>query len=76
MLLWELAFERIPYEHWNLLQVKDYVLDNKREKITFGRTSPELQQNYAKIIVSGKRSIYIYIYILLNDLLLMTFDLN
>src|SRR5687768_4541827 len=66
MLLWELLFEKIPYEDWDVTRIKEHVLDNKREKITFGRANPniqKLQQNYAKIIVSGK-IINIYIYIL------------
>jgi hypothetical protein len=58
MLLWELAFEKIPYENWDMKTISDYVLANKREKITFGKESShiqKLQQGYAKIIVSGKR---------------------
>ena len=61
MLLWELAFERIPYDKWDMSKIKEHVLDNKREKITFGKESPtiqKLQQDYSKIIVSGKRSSY------------------
>ena len=60
MLLWELAFERIPYEHWDMNTIRDHVLANKREKITFGKESAsiqKLQQSFAKIIVAGKRLI-------------------
>ncbi|CAI2170749.1 13593_t:CDS:2 [Funneliformis geosporum] len=56
MLLWELAFEKIPYERWEMAKIKEYVLSNKREKITFGKATPEiknLQKIYAKIIVSA-----------------------
>ena len=59
MLLWELAFEKIPYKNWDMNKIRDHVLSNKREKITFGKESPtiqKLQKNYAKIIVSGKKS--------------------
>jgi hypothetical protein len=57
MLLWELAFEKIPYENWDMNRIREHVLDNKREKITFGKESSsiqKLQQGYAKIIVAGK----------------------
>ncbi|CAG8522749.1 5382_t:CDS:2 [Funneliformis mosseae] len=56
MLLWELAFEKIPYERWDMAKIKEYVLSNKREKITFGKENPDiqnLQKSYAKIIVSA-----------------------
>ena len=84
MLLWELAFEKIPYENWDMNQIREHVLSNKREKIIFGKELPtieKLQKNYAKIIVSGKRLnvyflmnvftivfIYIYIYLILISL--------
>jgi len=35
MLLWELAFEKFPYEHWDTNKIIEHVLANKREKITF-----------------------------------------
>ncbi|CAG8515152.1 1314_t:CDS:10 [Funneliformis caledonium] len=56
MLLWELIFQKIPYEHWDFYQIKEHVLSNKREKITFGGENPDiqnLQKSYAKIIVSA-----------------------
>ncbi|CAG8502144.1 13494_t:CDS:2 [Rhizophagus irregularis] len=33
MLLWELAFERIPYQGWDAQKIKDHVLKNNRENI-------------------------------------------
>lgn len=57
MLLWELAYEKIPYENWDMNKIREHVLDNKREKISFGKESSniqKLQQGYAKIIVAGK----------------------
>ena len=57
MLLWELVFEKIPYEKWNIMQIKEHVLAGNREKITWGKASPDvekLQKGLAKIIVSGK----------------------
>ncbi|CAG8601546.1 10311_t:CDS:2 [Diversispora eburnea] len=56
MLLWELVFEKIPYEKWDILKIKEHVLAGKREKITWGKAPPdvrELQKNMAKIIVSA-----------------------
>ncbi|SRR6266540_3220078 len=57
MLLWELAFEKIPYENWNMEKIKEWVLSGKRERLIFGKDKPEieeLQQEYKKIIVAGK----------------------
>ncbi|CAG8545797.1 10880_t:CDS:10 [Diversispora eburnea] len=57
MLLWELFFEKMPYEKWNILKIKEHVLAGKREKITWGKALPdvrELQKGLAKIIVSAK----------------------
>ncbi|CAG8626545.1 10003_t:CDS:2, partial [Diversispora eburnea] len=56
MLLWELVFEKIPYEKWNIMQIKEHVLAGNREKITWGKASPDvekLQKGLAKIIVSA-----------------------
>ncbi|CAB5364756.1 unnamed protein product [Rhizophagus irregularis] len=33
MLLWELSFERIPYQGWDAQKIKDHVLKNNRENI-------------------------------------------
>lgn len=44
MTLWELAFEKIPYEHWDMSQIKDHVVAGKREKISFGDVPPDIQQ--------------------------------
>ncbi|CAB4398666.1 unnamed protein product [Rhizophagus irregularis] len=56
MLLWELAFEKIPYENWNMERIKEWVLSGKRERLVFGRDKPEieeLQQEYKQIIVAA-----------------------
>ncbi|RHZ78091.1 hypothetical protein Glove_168g253 [Diversispora epigaea] len=55
MLLWELVFEKIPYEKWDILKIKEHVLAGNREKITWGKALPDvqkLQKGLAKIIVS------------------------
>ncbi|RHZ46440.1 hypothetical protein Glove_621g62 [Diversispora epigaea] len=55
MLLWELVFEKIPYEKWDIIKVKEYVLAGNREKITWGKAPPDvqkLQKGLAEIIVS------------------------
>ncbi|CAG8460193.1 1793_t:CDS:2 [Diversispora eburnea] len=56
MLLWELVFEKIPYEKWNIMQIKKHVLDGNREKITWGKASSnveKIQKDLTKIIVSA-----------------------
>ncbi|RHZ74614.1 hypothetical protein Glove_220g57 [Diversispora epigaea] len=56
MLLWELVFEKIPYENWDILKVREHVLAGNREKITFGKAPPDvqkLQKDLTKIIVSA-----------------------
>ncbi|RHZ75869.1 hypothetical protein Glove_209g135 [Diversispora epigaea] len=56
MLLWELVFEKIPYEKWDIFKIKDHVLAGNREKITFGKAEPDvrkIQKGLAKIIMSA-----------------------
>jgi hypothetical protein len=56
MLLWELAFEKIPYENWSVERIKKWVLSGKRERLVFGE-KPEieaLQKEYKQIIRAGK----------------------
>ncbi|CAG8545712.1 10876_t:CDS:2 [Diversispora eburnea] len=56
MLLWELVFEKIPYEKWDILKIKEHVLAGNREKITWEKASPDvekLQKGLAKIIISA-----------------------
>src|SRR6266511_1076277 len=72
MLLWELAFERIPYEKWEMSKIREYVSAGGRENIQFGETDLEtkqLQQEYAKVIVGGningstsKKKVYLYLF--------------
>jgi hypothetical protein len=57
MLLWELAFGRIPYENWNMTQIIEYVTSGKRENIIHGKTDnyeiTTIQNGYDKIIKAG-----------------------
>jgi hypothetical protein len=57
MLLWELAFERIPYEKWNMDEIIEHVTSGKREIIRFGKSDiceiAKIQEGYAKIIKGG-----------------------
>jgi len=69
MLLWELAFGRIPYEKWNMDEIMiEYVTSGKREIIRFNKTDSiceitKIREEYAKIIrVVRKNLIYIQIY--------------
>ncbi|CAG8641001.1 40810_t:CDS:10 [Gigaspora margarita] len=56
MTLWELVFEKIPYGHWDIGKIIDYVISGKREQISF-RDAPEdiqrLQQELKLIIISA-----------------------
>ena len=59
MLLWELGFERIPYEKWDMPQIREYVLSHKRELITYDDSDKEilkLQEEYSSIFMGGKLS--------------------
>ncbi|CAB4373871.1 unnamed protein product [Rhizophagus irregularis] len=53
VLLWELAFEKIPYRSLKVDEIKDFVIKGGREVIKFGNSTPEiskLQEDYKKII--------------------------
>ncbi|RIA88669.1 kinase-like domain-containing protein [Glomus cerebriforme] len=53
VLLWELAFEKVPYESLEVDQIKDFVIKGGREVIKFGDSTPEiskLQEEYKRII--------------------------
>ncbi|RIB23417.1 kinase-like domain-containing protein [Gigaspora rosea] len=36
MLIWELCYERVPYEGWDVPRIKDHVLQGKRENVSEG----------------------------------------
>jgi serine/threonine protein kinase len=54
MLLWELAFEKVPYKNMEKIElIKEHVTKGGREIIEFGKTTPEiskLQEDYKRII--------------------------
>ncbi|POG66444.1 kinase-like domain-containing protein [Rhizophagus irregularis DAOM 181602=DAOM 197198] len=55
ILLWELAFEKIPYGSLRVDEIKDFVIKGGREIIKFGDSTPEiskLQENYKEIIIN------------------------
>ena len=59
MLLWELAFEKIPYENWDTNKITEHVLANKRERVTFDHENENhdiqnLKKKYMNIIISGE----------------------
>ncbi|GBB95587.1 hypothetical protein RclHR1_02570021 [Rhizophagus clarus] len=49
MLLWELTFEKIPYQGWEIDRIKKHVIKGHREKILFKVSTPE-NQKIKKII--------------------------
>jgi hypothetical protein len=50
MLLWELAFEKIPYQGWEVDKIEKHVTKGGREKIIFGAHPKTYQEEYKKII--------------------------
>ncbi|CAJ0913063.1 3271_t:CDS:2, partial [Entrophospora sp. SA101] len=53
MLMWELAFEKIPYEKWSIDKIKKHVTNNGRETIDFksqGHEVKESQDEYLRIM--------------------------
>lgn len=53
MLLWELAFERIPYQGWDAQKIKDHVLNNNRENIDSIKNE-KVYEDYFEIVKNGK----------------------
>ncbi|CAB4441873.1 unnamed protein product [Rhizophagus irregularis] len=53
VLLWELAFEKIPYRSLEVDKIRDFVIKGGRERIKFGNSTSEiskLQEAYKQII--------------------------
>ena len=50
MLLWEIAFDVIPYRDWTYTNIIDHVKAGKRESIDFGPNPSDVQKDFAKII--------------------------
>ncbi|CAB4444251.1 unnamed protein product [Rhizophagus irregularis] len=54
MLLWELAFEKVPYKNMEKVEmIREHVTEGGREIIKFGKSTPEiskLQEDYKRII--------------------------
>ncbi|CAB5209095.1 unnamed protein product [Rhizophagus irregularis] len=50
MLLWELAFQKIPYDGMSMLDVQKYVLKGKRETLNFGLSPHPIQREFGEII--------------------------
>jgi hypothetical protein len=64
MLLWELAFQRIPYKNYNQQQITEYVITGGREKLDFRLNSTSVQQEFGNVIKAGK---YIIITIIIFE---------
>ncbi|CAB4412864.1 unnamed protein product [Rhizophagus irregularis] len=50
MLLWELAFQKIPYESMSMLDIQKHVLKGKREILNFGLSPHPIQREFGEII--------------------------
>lgn len=59
MLLWELAFQRIPYNNYNQQQIMEYVTAGGREKLDFGLNLAPVQQEFGNVIKAGKYIIFL-----------------
>ncbi|CAG8524695.1 9003_t:CDS:2 [Gigaspora margarita] len=72
MLLWELTFEKIPYEDIsNINQIKENVTNGIRERINFGPTTPEhqrIQNGLKEIIIAEKQQDRILLVDIFNKL--------
>jgi hypothetical protein len=58
MLLWEIAFDVIPYRDWSYTNIIDHVKAGKRESIDFGPNPSDVQKDFAKIIRAGEINYY------------------
>lgn len=75
MLLWELIFERRPYEDIDFSVMLDYLTSGGREKFQFDNNSSimvSFQKSIEKIIKKGRYLFEIY-YLLLSFILLIFF---
>ncbi|RIB27201.1 kinase-like domain-containing protein [Gigaspora rosea] len=54
MLIWELCYEKIPYEGWSMREICDHVLGGKREKLLLWNfdnpVDEKIQEEFIKII--------------------------
>jgi hypothetical protein len=56
MLLWELAFQKLPYRYMEIYEIQKHVLSGKREKLKFSlnsQNSQNSQKEYGNIIKAG-----------------------
>ncbi|KAF0531731.1 kinase-like protein [Gigaspora margarita] len=44
MLIWELCYEKIPYEGWNFNEILNHVLDGKREDLSHGNLNDPVKE--------------------------------
>ncbi|KAF0400564.1 kinase-like protein [Gigaspora margarita] len=56
MLIWELCYEKLPYENWDIPKISDHVLNRKREELLTGEFDDpkdiKIQEEFIKIIES------------------------
>ncbi|CAG8476139.1 7192_t:CDS:2 [Dentiscutata heterogama] len=54
MLIWELCYEKLPYEDWGFIEISKHVLSDKREKLPYGKfdnqDDAKLQKELIEII--------------------------
>ncbi|CAG8484607.1 12475_t:CDS:2 [Dentiscutata heterogama] len=56
MLIWELCYEKLPYENWDIPKISEHVLNCEREKLLTGEfddpNDKKIQEEFIKIIES------------------------
>ncbi|RIB09880.1 hypothetical protein C2G38_233566 [Gigaspora rosea] len=73
MLMWELCYEKVPYDGWGMSQIIEHVLKGKREDVSKGKfknlDDKEIQIEFINLISKGKFIIIIIIICLMQILI-------
>jgi hypothetical protein len=51
MLLWELTFQKIPYQGWDIIEIQTHVTQGKREEITFRPVANKQELDIQKALI-------------------------
>jgi hypothetical protein len=61
MLLWELAFQKLPYKDMEISEIQKYVLSGRRENLNFPLSSYGVEKEYGNIIKAGMICLFLKI---------------
>ena len=53
MLLWELAFQRLPYKDMEISEIQKHVVSGKREILNFPVSSYGVEKDFGNILKTG-----------------------